>query len=90
MPIRRNPCHDTDNPPGVVHFEIPLEKCIDYYKDDTEQQAASTSRKPYNALQDAFDHGLREGYLQGWEAARRRFLKQDILGPIDPNSEASR
>ena len=87
MPIRRNPCHDTDNPPGVVHFEVPLERCIDYYKDDV---TTDTSRKPQNDVQDAFDKGLREGYLEGWEAARRRFLKQDILSPLDPNSEASR
>jgi hypothetical protein len=82
MPIRTPPQHNTTNPPGQVayNFEKPLQGLVEDYTAETAQ----------NALQAAFDRGLRQGYLEGWEAARRRFLKPDILGPVDPNSEESR
>lgn len=80
--IRKNPKNDKESPPGqlVYNFEKPLQGLVEDYTSETRQKA----------LQAAFDRGCMAGYKEGFESARRRFLKQDILGPLDPSSENDR
>lgn len=76
--------------PKPVDFEKPLETHIRDYAAETR----------LTALQQAFDKGLRAGYLEGYEAARRRFVPQQGTNyvledkkryqQLNPSSEESR
>lgn len=76
-------------PPGCVQYEKPFVQAVEEYNEELSQKAQESIQK---ALQAAYDRGLKAGYLEGVENARRRFMEegQKARRPLDPDSEEAR
>lgn len=72
--IRKFPGHDTDNPPGCINYEKPLNKAVEEYTFDNHQKA----------LRDAYERGWWDGY------AKCDDEHLEASKALDPSSEAAR
>lgn len=82
MPIRMNPAHDRDNPPGCVQYDRPFVEAVEEYNQRMAQEATK------KALQAAYDEGYRVGYREGFK--RGLSDPYDDLFRLNPNSEEAR